>query len=294
MLARLVVALPASQSAVEHRVVLELSSAGDTGSRGRMGDEGVRPEAAGWVPRLGGGHQEVDRILDELEQIYASQPNEWLVADPIASMVMREEGYEDEDELEDALGGSWEAFLGGMPHIEVRRNARDDLEFKVLKPDPDAPPRRLTLRVDSRDDLWRVLFKAPEATILIPHLEFEIGADHKRRVDTLYNYIAAAEWNLSSHIRGRKDLAAEYVVAISETVEQLLGLLDVEQPFDLVLNDPAGASIFKPDHGVASTPLQLEPAARPPAAVMADMTEEEEAEALAAELAALTAEEGGS
>ena len=178
-----------------------------------MGDEGVRPEAAGWVPRLGGGHQEVDRILDELEQIYASQPNEWLVADPIASMVMREEGYEDEDELEDALGGSWEAFLGGMPHIEVRRNARDDLEFKVLKPDPDAPPRRLTLRVDSRDDLWRVLFKAPEATILIPHLEFEIGADHKRRVDTLYNYIAAAEWNLSSHIRGRKDLAAEYVVA---------------------------------------------------------------------------------
>ncbi len=37
---------------------------------------GMRPEAEGWMPKFGGGHQEVDRIMDEVEAIYNSQPGE--------------------------------------------------------------------------------------------------------------------------------------------------------------------------------------------------------------------------
>ena len=36
----------------------------------------MRAEAEGWMPKFGGGHQEVDRIMDELEAIYNSQPTE--------------------------------------------------------------------------------------------------------------------------------------------------------------------------------------------------------------------------
>mmetsp|Transcript_2434 Transcript_2434/g.7785 ORF Transcript_2434/g.7785 Transcript_2434/m.7785 type:complete len:263 (+) Transcript_2434:12-800(+) len=252
-----------------------------------------RPEAEGWMSRLGGGHQEVDRIMDELESIYNSQPTEWLAAEPIASMVCRE-GYEDEDEFEDAIGGSWEEFLKAMPHIELRKGERGNLEFKVLKPDPNSPPRELKLRVETRQDLWRVLFKAPEASIRFPSMEFEIGTDHKRRIDSLYNYITSAEWNLSSHIRGRTDLSSAHVAAIAETVDQLNQMLDCEEPFDIVVHDPTGACIFKPWTGVEIKELASAEQARPPAepavTTAADLTADEEAEALARELAELKAE----
>jgi len=97
-------------------------------------------------------------------------------------MVCRE-GYEDEDEFEDAIGGSWEEFLGAMPHIALRKNDRDKLEFKVLKPDPNAKPRVLTVRINRREDLWRVLFKAPEASIRFPATEFEVSTDEAKHRD---------------------------------------------------------------------------------------------------------------
>lgn len=207
-------------------------------------------------------------------------------------MVTRE-GYEDEDEFEDAIGGSWDAFLGTMPHIELRQNARGKTEFKVLKPDPNAPPRVLTLRVESRIDLWRVLAKAPEASIRFPHIEFEMGTDYKRRIDSLYNYITSAEWNLATHIRGRTDVDSAHVAAIVETVDQLNQMLDAEEPFDIVVDDPTGASIFKPWNRVQIEVLAM-PAGAPPAApaapVAADMTADEEAEALAREMADLQAD----
>lgn len=221
---------------------------------------------------------------------------QWLAAEPIASMVCRE-GYEDEDEFEDAIGGSWEDFLRAMPHIELRKNERGSLEFKVLQPDPDAQPRLLKLRVQTRQDLWRVLFKAPEASIRFPAMEFEIGTDHKRRIDTLYNYITSAEWNLSSHIRGRTDITSEHVAAIAETVDQLNQMLDCEEPFDIEVRDPMGACIFKPMAGVEVSALSQEAeegqAAAPASAAVAtvaDLTADEEAEALARELAELRAE----
>jgi C4-type Zn-finger protein len=214
-------------------------------------------------------------------------------------MVSRE-GYEDEDEFEDAIGGSWEEFLRAMPHIELRTNERGSLEFKVLQPDPTVQPRLLKLRVQTRQDLWRVLFKSPDASIRFPAMEFEIGTDHKRRIDSVYNYITSAEWNLSTHIRGRTDITSEHVAAIVETVDKLNQMLDCEEPFDIEVRDPAGACVFKPAEGVEVLALSeagAEEASREgqaPAsaavATTADLTADEEADALARELAELRAE----
>jgi len=199
-----------------------------------------------FAEKLSVGHQEIDRIVDEVEQIYQSQPNEWLILEPIGSMVCHL-WYEDEDEFEDAVGCSFEYFMRALPHVEVRANDDGKAEFKILAPDPLALPTIMTLHVNSRADLRRVLFKAPEASLRIPHMEFEVGSNNKRHIDTVYNHITTAVWNLSSHIRGRTDLDSEYVSRVSATCDELNSLLDVDAPFTFVVDDPTGSSIFRPD-----------------------------------------------
>ena len=154
-----------------------------------------------------------------------------------------------------SCAGSFEEFLRVLPHVEVRLNNKGAAEFRVLKPDPGARPCTLTLRVKDRTDLWRVLFKAPDARIEIPQLEFEVGQANKRHIDSVYNHISNAVWNLSSHIRGRTDLSAEYVASITQTIEGLTELLDGESPFDFVIHDPTGFSVFKPSVGVEVSSL---------------------------------------
>ena len=204
--------------------------------------------------KFSGTHQEIGTILDEVEQIYHSQPTEWLLLEPIGSMVCHL-WYEDVDEFEDAVGGSFEEFMRAMPHVELRTNEQGKTEFKVLMPDPDAAPVLLTLNVKSREDLWRVLFKAPDALVRIPHMEFEIGCDEKRKIDSVYNHISHAAWNLSSHIRGRKDLDSVYVSRVNATIETLEKLLDVDEPYQIIVDDYTGASAFKPDEGVEKMEL---------------------------------------
>ena len=212
----------------------------------------VDEASSSFAALLSSGHQEIDRIVDEVEQIYQTQPNEWLQVEPIGLMIVNvQDWYEDYDEFEDAVGGSFEGFLRALPHIDVRHNTKGVSEFKVLLPDPDAAPTLFTLEVESRKDLWRVLIKSPEACIRLPAIEFEIGVDNKRRIDTLYNHISNAIWNLSSHLRGQTSgVSSDTVVAITDTVDQLTRMLDVDEPFTLLVDDPTGASIFKPDDGV--------------------------------------------
>ena len=43
-----------------------------------------------------------------------------------------------------------------------------------------------------------MLMLHPGAFVEIPELEFEIGADHKRRVDSVYNHVGASIFNLGA------------------------------------------------------------------------------------------------
>ena len=199
--------------------------------------------------KLSGGHQEVGKILDEVEQIYLSQPTQYLLLHPIANM-LQHLWYEDTDEFEDAVGGSFEDFMKAMPHVELRKDKQGRTEFKIRPPDPDAPPTVMTLQVKTRADLWRVLFKSPDAIVRIPHIEFEIGIEQKRCIDSLYNHISQAAWNLASHVRGRTDVSSDYVARVGETIDALNKLLDVDEPFTIIVDDHTGVSCFKPDDGV--------------------------------------------
>jgi hypothetical protein len=246
---------PAQPASLEeiYRSPLEVAAKAELA---RAGTKGQVPASFGY--KLSIGHQEIDRIVDEVESIYSSlllTGTEWIGVEQIGNMLVQlNDWYEDCDEFEDACGGSFEEFLGTLPQFEIRRNEQDKPELKVLLPDPDAPPTLMTLRVEQSTDLWRVLFKSGAAAVRIPHLEFEIGADSKRRIDTVYNHINNAIWNLSSHMRGAQaEAGAEFTaehIAILDTVEKLEALLDVNEPFIIVVDDPTGASRFKPDDGI--------------------------------------------
>lgn len=111
-------------------------------------------------------HQEMERIIVELELLHKTQPAKWLpievrpvkssptaaAAAPtrftqrrsprspqgIRNMLAEELGYEDEDEFEDALKAPFKVFLANLPHVEVRVPA-DDPSPLARRPGPSRP-----------------------------------------------------------------------------------------------------------------------------------------------------------
>lgn len=91
--------------------------------------------------------------------------------------------------------------------------------------------------------------KAVDANLEIPALDFVIGADQKRHIDSLYNHIVMARDNLENHC-GTLGESSEERAKILRIVESLTALLDVDEPFELVVHDPSALSEFKPTDAV--------------------------------------------
>jgi hypothetical protein len=69
---------------------------------------------------------------------------------------------------------------------------------------PDPPEEeweatKLTFRIRTGEDLWRICHKSKWGRITVPLIEFEIQADGQRHIDTLYNHIGNAITNLAAH-----------------------------------------------------------------------------------------------
>lgn len=193
-------------------------------------------------------HQEQERILSEVEAWYSTAKEqagvEWLPLAGIKNFLFMDLGYEDEEEFEDAIHGSFEDFLAAFPHFEVKQ-----IEGKAMLRIADAAlapsrPQKLTLRITSSQQLLdTTLLKDGNADLELPHLEFEIRPIAKRQIDTLYNHIIRAVDEIEMHAEGLvEDLATK--AEIMKTVVNLRELLDVPVPFDLVIHDPMGKSEF--------------------------------------------------
>ncbi|KAG2485375.1 hypothetical protein HYH03_015866 [Edaphochlamys debaryana] len=205
-------------------------------------------------------HQEMDRLVTELENMWQmftvndEGPSgiEWLPVHGIGEALREDLGYEDMAEFEDALGGSFNDFLDKLPRI-VKKEQDGKFYFQIT---PE-PPRdqwvatRQTLTIQNRSDLWRVCLKSPHARVEIPELEFEISADGKKHIDSIYNHIAQSIFNLGNYVSStRSSMPADVAEKIMWTVEQLNILLDVEKPWTWIVHDPSGTSELKPDEGV--------------------------------------------
>eukprot|EP00933_Yihiella_yeosuensis_P009008 TRINITY_DN114768_c0_g1_i1.p1 TRINITY_DN114768_c0_g1~~TRINITY_DN114768_c0_g1_i1.p1 ORF type:complete len:213 (-),score=54.73 TRINITY_DN114768_c0_g1_i1:286-924(-) len=197
-------------------------------------------------------HQEIERILGEVEAWYETGHDqagvEWLPLEGIKNFLFMDLGYEDVDEFEDAIQGTFEEFLDAFPHIEVKEE--DGKSYLKMKEQVPGKPRKLTLSVqDSKQLLDTCLLKATDAKLLIPSLEFEIGLEQKRHIDSVYNHVITAYENLNNHAKLLGENSEERR-NIEETVETLKALLDVEKPFEIVIEDPTGLSEFKPSDKV--------------------------------------------
>ena len=132
--------------------------------------------------------------------------------------------------------------------------------FRII-PDPppeECTPQTLVLKIENRADLWRVLMLHPGAFVEIPELEFEIGADHKRRVDSVYNHIAASIFNLERHVELLGQQSEAERQGIKDACDQLRQVLDLDIPVTFVVTDPGGLSAFKPNEGVKVTAMEMD------------------------------------
>lgn len=210
-------------------------------------------------------HQEIERILSEVEAWYFAALDqagvEWLPVQGITNFLFNDLGYEDIDEFEDAIQGSFTDFLNAFPHMELRKEGEGETEkwfIKVRRLEPGLP-RRLAFTVEKSGQLLTTTFmKAPDADLEIPCLELVIGADSKRHIDSLYQHIVAARDDLENNAQALAE-TAEQQAKIGEIVRRLGELLDVEEPFEVVVNDPSALSEFSPAEGVRVLEAASEP-----------------------------------
>ncbi|KAI9106299.1 hypothetical protein DFS34DRAFT_645092 [Phlyctochytrium arcticum] len=196
-------------------------------------------------------HQEVARIIEELEKSYLLTNTEWIAAEPISEYLSRELGYEDMEEFKDALGGTFEDFLKALPNVRTKVDEKDALVFKVipeLAPE-DWKPRKMTLKITDIKQLWNVLLKSAYATIEIPELEFAIQRNGQKRIDSIYNHIGNAIFELGAHVKSVQ-MPEESSDKIIDCITTLNALLDVPAPWTCVVQDPSGISEFSDMSGV--------------------------------------------
>lgn len=223
--------------------------------------------------KVDASHQEIERILGEVEAWYqgvnqnclqmngeaSESPDsmvEWLPLKGIENFLFNDLGYEDVDEFEDAIHAPFQEFLGNFPHIEVKE-IEEKWYLKVHEL-PAGKPRKLVLTVSSAKQLVETTFlHDSDATLDIPSIEFRMGGDNKRRIDLLYQHIANAKSNLEKHAEmvGPNGKGGEEIL---ETCLALSTVLDVEEPFEIVVRDPRGRCEFLPDTGVREEELDAD------------------------------------
>jgi len=198
------------------------------------------------------GHQECSLIVEAIEGIYSVAQEqsggniEWIYLKHLPHMLVMELVYEDVDELEEGMGMTCEEFADCLPHVEIMQKG-DDKFWKVVEPKP-GDPIRLIIPVEKPEDLWRVVCKAPDSVILIPEADdFQAGKSLKRQTDTIFNFIAKFQLDLSI----TKRHYAAGAPAIQKVIDMLDELVnDDDKPFRFILEDPSGMSLVEPKDGV--------------------------------------------
>ncbi|XP_041373546.1 zinc finger protein ZPR1-like [Gigantopelta aegis] len=103
---------------------------------------------------------------------------------------------------------------------------------------------RYRIRIKNQEDLNRQVVQTPSATVLIPALEFEMPPN-KGVLTTVEGIIDRAVDGLEQDQVLRKIQHPEVAAKIDEFVKRLKELKNVEQPFELIVDDPSGNSFIE-------------------------------------------------
>ena len=75
--------------------------------------------------------------------------------------------------------------------------------------------------------LWNVCYKSQWARVEIPELEFELSQDGKKHIDSIYNHLAGAVYNLGAHISGPGGMMSDDSKC---KISECLGQVSVREP----------------------------------------------------------------
>lgn len=199
-------------------------------------------------------NQEQDRIAREIEAVFNELPEEvhglFVNAKAIMHSVCTDLGYEDEDELEDALGMSFLEFVELMECVEIGEVMRTDGStvpgLKMIRGTPSSQWKRvvLTITISTTNDLWQVLYLSPQAQWRIPEIDFTVVADGNKKVhNPVFNHLATALQNLELFQIG---MSEEMKGTIKDQMVDIQRCMDLEIcPFTIVVDDPSGLSSFE-------------------------------------------------
>eukprot|EP00462_Mataza_sp_D1_P022222 CAMPEP_0175134270 /NCGR_PEP_ID=MMETSP0087-20121206/8092_1 /TAXON_ID=136419 /ORGANISM="Unknown Unknown, Strain D1" /LENGTH=276 /DNA_ID=CAMNT_0016416827 /DNA_START=20 /DNA_END=850 /DNA_ORIENTATION=- len=191
-------------------------------------------------------NQEQDRIARMIEQVFGELPEEVeskeVLCRAVIGAVNLDCGYEDEDELEDALGCTFEEFVEKLPNFAVSEtNGKKYMKFVPDPPESEWVHKKMFFDVEKREDLWLVLYLSRHAWWSIPELEFQVACDGFKKVhNPIYNHIGLAIQNLESFAPGVGDKQA-----MEATITALMSCLDCDKPFTLCVEDKSGLSTFE-------------------------------------------------
>ena len=93
---------------------------------------------------------------------------------------------------------------------------------------PQPPPTLTPLPPPPSPQLWNVCYKSQWARVEIPELEFELSQDGKKHIDSIYNHLAGAVYNLGAHISGPGGMMSDDSKC---KISECLGQVSVEDQF---------------------------------------------------------------
>lgn len=186
-------------------------------------------------------NQEMERIAETLAEFYMVvrlQGKKWLRPEELITYLCFDLGYEDQEELEDAMQCSMLEFCTNDHRfsMKVDEDGKHAFSMDIEPPRAEWKPKRLVLKFDKDDTgaLFNILYKNRLAELSVPEIEFYIGAEgHKNKNDSVFNHLSVAMMNLQLHAEGAKFAEKE-----------LQGLLDCKQAWTLVVDDPTGCTYF--------------------------------------------------
>ena len=92
---------------------------------------------------------------------------------------------------------------------------------------PQPPPTLTPLPPPPSPQLWNVCYKSQWARVEIPELEFELSQDGKKHIDSIYNHLAGAVYNLGAHISGPGGMMSDDSKC---KISECLGQVSVREP----------------------------------------------------------------
>lgn len=179
----------------------------------------------------GASVQEFDRVLNTVDASLGTDGSR-VPIDGLARFVALENGYEDKEEVEDALQMPFHHFISTLPHVSVTDSHAYANALAISSSSQGQSKRQpveICVTVRSVHDLDTIVVRSAYSHTIIDAAEVQMKPDGLRRIDTVRGHVSSAA----------EDLRMSDVLATAFKLEQLL---EVHTLWTMIVHDDSGFS----------------------------------------------------